>query len=151
VIVRTCETAVDGTNPEFERLNSASPAAAIVFINPLASEQTDPRYYEPLGDGRFQPIKVLVGIAAGSIVTVTVPEAERDHVALLYDVPRSDSTDGRYSLADGEIQVTFQACEDPDTGFPGHFLVAGPRCVGLDVHLGDDVDRVFVPFGMAEC
>jgi len=150
-IVRTCETAAHGMNPEFGRLTSANPAAAIVFVNPQASEQTDPRYYEPLGDGRFHPIKVLVGVATGSIVTVTVPEPERDRVALLYDAPRADSTDGRYTMADGEVQVTFEACDDPDTGFPGYFLVAGPRCVELEVQLGNDVDRIFLPFGISDC
>lgn len=60
---------------------------------------------------------------------MTVPEPERGRVALLYDAPRADS-------ADGEVQVTFEACDDPDTGFPGYFLVAGPRCVELEVHHG---------------
>ncbi len=150
-LVRTCETAAHGNSPEFARLTTASPAAAIVFVNPLPSEQRDPRYYEPLGDGRFRPIKVLVGVATGSTVTVLVPEPERGRVALLYDALSPNSADGLYGMAEGEIQVTFEACNDPDTGFPGYFLVAGPRCVELDVHLGDEVDRVLVPFGVDDC
>jgi len=150
-IVRTCETAAHGTNPAFEHLDSTRPAAAIAFVNPPIPEHIDPSYYEPLGNGRYRPIKVLVGVAAGSTVTVTVPESARRHVALLYDSPRVESTDGRYSLSDGEVEVTFEGCDDPDTGFPGSFLVAGPRCVELELRLGDDVERIMLAFGVSTC
>jgi hypothetical protein len=150
-VLRTCETAARGSAPEFQRLTTARPSAAIVFVNPIGSGQRDPRFYEPLGDGRFQGIKVLVGVATGSTVTLVVPESERGRVALLYDTPLPDSADWLYGMAEGETQVTFEACDDPNTGFPGEFLVAGPRCVELDVHLGDEVDRVSLPFGVDDC
>jgi hypothetical protein len=159
-LVRTCETAARGSAPEFRQLTTASPAAAIVFVGlqcadcragPVTPEQRDPSYYEPFGNGRFRLNKVLVGVATGSTVTVIVPEAERSRVALLYDTPLSLSADGLYAMTEGESQVTFEACDDPNTGFPGEFLVAGPRCVELEVHLGDAVDRVLLPFGVDDC
>ncbi len=149
-LLRTCETAAHGSNPAFQQLTTASPAAAIVFVNPLASGQSDPRFYEPLGDGRFRRIKVLVGVAPGSTVTVVVPEPERGRVALFYDTPTDISTE-LFGMAEGEIQVTFEACDDPNTGFPGYFLVAGPRCVDLEVHLGSEVGRILLPFGVEDC
>jgi hypothetical protein len=159
-VVRTCETAARGSAPEFQRLSTASPAAAIVFVGlrcadcragPVLPEQRDPRHYEPLGNGRFRLNKVLVGVATGSTVTLVVPESERGHVSLLYDTPLTLSADGLYTMAEGETHVTFEACDAPDTGFPGEFLVAGPRCAALDVHLGDEVDRVMLPFGVDDC
>lgn len=149
-LLRTCETAAHGSNPAFRRLTTASPAAAIVFVNSLASGQSDPRFYEPPGNGRFRRIKVFVGVAPGSTVTVVVPEPERGRVALLYDTPTDPSTE-LFEMTDGEIQVTFEACDDPDTGFPGFFLVAGPRCVELEVHLGSEVGRILLPFGVEDC
>lgn len=147
---RTCETAAHGSAPAFHRLTTASPAAAIAFVG-VPTELRDPRYYEPLGDGRFRPVKVLVGVATGSTVTVVVPEPGRGRVALLYERPQPDSADGSYTMAEGEVEVSFEACDDPDTGFPGYFLLAGPRCVELDVHLGDEVERVVLPFGVDDC
>lgn len=159
-VLRTCETAARGSAPEFRQLSTANPAAAIVFVGlqcadcragPVPPEQRDPRCYEPLGNGRFRLNKVLVGVATGSTATVIVPESERGRVAFLYDAPLPDSADGLFTMAEGETQVTFEACDDPGTGFPGEFLVAGPRCVELDVHLADAVDRVVLPFGVDDC
>ena len=84
---------------------------------------------------------MLVVVDAGATVTVTVPEANRERLRLLYADTAPDSTDGFHDFADGDIATTFQACEPgqnpfgayAQTQFPGYFLLKEAGCYGLEV------------------
>jgi len=98
-------------------------------------------------------------VKAGAVVTVVVPKAYRTQVSLLHR-----TATGR-RVTDGEPAVTFRACDrstkafsgegvvGPYTGFPGGFIVAGARCVPLDVwgHGRPRPYRVVVSFAAAKC
>lgn len=94
-----------------------------------------------------------------SAVTLTVPAAERRHLALLYD-PAAWKADNRYRLADGDTAVTFRSCPPEQTPpgtdgtqFNGGFLVAGPRCATLEVSTPAwrTPRQVTVSFGAGRC
>lgn len=158
VALRTCTDAHAGKGfTGLPRLTGASPRQAIRFVG-----YPDPRSQPPAvrapefygHDGRFQLLKVLVVAATNTTVTVVVPRVERGKVSLLYDTEKLDRLPGTgepVAMSQGGPAVTFQGCNDPDIGFPGYFLVDGPRCVRLDLHLRDEVTRVSLPFGVRDC
>jgi hypothetical protein len=99
------------------------------------------------------PVKLAVAVAASTVVTIMVPKSERRFSALLYD--RKDFADIDYTrgvlLRFGDLQTTFRACADHETWFSGGFLIKLARCVELDVYARGRIDRVRVPFGVANC
>jgi hypothetical protein len=116
--------------------------------------------------GRYYPQKTLLLARAGSVVTLSVPRAERRHVALTYrpsdwKVPYARG----YRLQDGEASVMFRACaaSEPSfvlgrkrpvgrwTEFNGGFIVAGARCVTLHVRAGRRLVPVRLSFGAGRC
>jgi len=85
----------------------------------------------------------------GTTATLVVPPAERPYVSLRY-VRRDLSSPLR--VAQGEVAVTFEACAPssvPPTQFNGGFVVAGPRCARLEVHIAGHPEplELRVPFG----
>ena len=114
---------------------------------------------------RYYPQKLLVVVRAGLTVTVSVPRAER-RFALLYDRSAWDIPYSRgYRLADGERRVTFHACRarTPSfvpgkhrpvgkwTEFNGSVIVAGARCVTLEVRARRRPWRPRLSFGAGRC
>lgn len=116
--------------------------------------------------GRYYPQKTLLLARAGSAATLSVPRAERRHIALTYrpsdwKIPYARG----YRLADGEASVTFRACRASEpsfvpgrngpvgrwTEFNGGFIVAGARCVTLHVHAGRRVIPLRLSFGAGRC
>lgn len=163
---RACETAVISyTGPRLPTPSGGTPAQAITFVglgteHAPSSEERDPTFYSPRGEGGpLAALKTAVHVAPGTEVTVSVPRHQQDEVALLYrpgDVePDGTSATGQrlFRLDQGETRVTFEACPDQREGsiFTGYFLVDGPRCVRLDVRLGNERERVSVPFGVVRC
>jgi hypothetical protein len=155
--VRTCESSVYGDLGDGWRKQS-------VVVGPLAFVALRYAATQPSADfrrrgGHYQGLKVLAVVEAGATVTLTVPAAERRHLALLYD-PAAWKEDNRYRLGDGDTAVTFQSCPPEQTPpgadgtqFNGGFLVAGARCATLEVATPAwrTPRRVTVSFGAGRC
>jgi hypothetical protein len=93
---------------------------------------------------------VLVIVDRGATVQVDVPQIERRDVSLLYATAQPPGPD--YRVRDGDSRVVFHACPDRATQFNGGFVVAGPRCVGIDVRTdGGRRSRESIPFGVGSC
>jgi hypothetical protein len=163
--VRTCETSVFGT------LDSRGWQAHSVIAGPLVfyygdqfAEQPD-SVFDPLRgqDGYYAGQKLLVLVRRGAVVTVVIPELIRSDAALLYD-PAAWNDRNAYRIEDGESAVTFKACKKGEaapaggplnamTQFNGGFVVAGARCVPLEVHVRGRERSISValPFGSGHC
>ena len=102
------------------------------------------------------PLKVLVVVDANAAPTVTIAPRSRPYAALGYNSIRQNGTG--VPLADGTRSVRFEACgvvrsREPwnrGTQFPGYFLVAGARCVHVDIATQGKVLRRRLSFG-ARC
>jgi hypothetical protein len=110
--VRTCESSVYGDLGGGWRAQS-------VVVGPLAFVALRHAAAQPAADfrrrgGHYQGLKALAVVAAGTTVTLTVPAAERRHLALLYD-PAAWKEDNRYRLGDGDTAVTFRSCPPEQT------------------------------------
>jgi hypothetical protein len=97
--VRTCESSVYGELGDGWRRDS-------VVAGPLAFVALRAAAAWPAGElrrraGGYRGQKVLVVVAAGETVTVTVPVAERRHLSLLYD-PSAWSNQNLYRVTDGD-------------------------------------------------
>ncbi len=149
--VRTCSTSQYGdlVRGWQERAIVAGPVA---FLGGTAPRMAVERF----GPGRAMPLKVLVVVDPNAAPTVTIALRSRSHAALGYNGIRHNGTG--VPLADGTPSVRFQACH-PDrtrepwnrgTQFGGYFLVAGARCVHIDVATRGKVLRRKLSFG-ARC
>jgi hypothetical protein len=155
--VRTCESSVNGDLGGGWRAQS-------VVVGPLAFVALRHAATQPAADfrrrgGHYQGLKALAVVAAGTTVTLTVPAAERRHLALLYD-PAAWKESNQYRLGDGDTAVTFQSCPPEQTPpgadgtqFNGGFLAAGARCATLEVSTPAwrTPRRVTVSFGAGRC
>jgi hypothetical protein len=112
-----------------------------------------PSLFKPVGRDKdhYEPDKILALVRSGSVVTLEVPEDQRD-VSLLYDPERWGRRSFR--VADGDRAVTFHGCKSSDdpTQFNGGFVVAGPRCATLNViPSGRKPIPLVVSFGAGRC
>jgi hypothetical protein len=103
--------------------------------------------------GRAMPLKVLVVVDPNAAPTVTIAARSSSYAALGYNEIRHNGTG--VPLADGTQSVRFKACR-PDrarepwnrgTQFAGYFLVAGKRCVHIEVATQGTVLRRKLSFG----
>jgi hypothetical protein len=122
---------------------------ALVALRDYAS--TPASDYRPRG-GRFPALKVLAVLEQGQTVTVAVAADQRRHAALIYD-GRKWTADGYMALQAGDAAVTFVACKVGDTQFNGGFLVDSPRCLDLEVWVGNarHPRAIRVSFGAGRC
>jgi hypothetical protein len=163
--VRTCETRVYGTlDPRGWRQHS-------IIAGPLAFWYVDQYARQPASlfapvrgsSDRYPGLKLLVLVRPGAVATVIVPASERRDVALLYD-PAAWNDRNEYQIQDGDSAVTFEACKKGETlgtggplnemtQFNGGFLVAGVRCLPLDVLVRgpQKATRVTLSFGAGRC
>jgi hypothetical protein len=139
-------------------------AGALRFADLRRAARVPARSFAPTRPGRYPAYKVGVGVRAGKTVTVRVARRDRGRVSLLYG-PRSRSPVPPYRVADGAAAVTFHACAaghpafsyagpvGPQTIFAGAFVVAGARCVHLEVRErgGRRTLRRTVGFGVRRC
>ena len=153
--VRTCESAVYGQlAPNWMTRSVVVGPLAFAGLKNAARERARDFQRRP---GGYDAVKELVVIRTGSTATVSIPRFEWKYVAFLYDPAASPSGNrGRWWLiSDGERAVTFRACRQGEspygsgpTQYNGGFIVDGPRCVALDVRIGDQMPkRVVVSFG----
>jgi hypothetical protein len=106
------------------------------------------RLLAPIGhSGRYRAGKDLLVLAKSARVTLAIPSFERRHVALLYGGEQRDR--GAYALSDGATSIELDACPDRPTQFNGGFIVAGARCVAIDVSSRGSAraTRGWIPFG----
>lgn len=148
--VRTCDTSQGGSVPRStSSIFSAGRLKLFTFINPrtLGEDRFSPK--QP-GAGLYRPIKVLVIIAPGADVTLSVPKSEQRRVALWYPPMFRP---GWRKIADADSAVTFRACpgESTSTQFGGGMLIARRSCVTLLVNTDGRSTPVRVPFGVPRC
>lgn len=155
--VATCSASVYGKLPRHWKRDS-------VIVGPLAFAGLRVAATEPRSDISSAGIgwKVVTVVAPGRRVAVRVPASEAGRVALIY-APGAFRDNGRYTLADGERSVTFEACPPGGspyrafgahggTQFAGGFIINGPTCVSLDVRPeGGRRTRVRIPLGAGTC
>lgn len=151
--VRSCLTSQLGDLGQGWR-ERAVVAGHVAFVGAKRSyHQMEP---ERLGPGKAMPLKVLVVVDPNAAPTVTIAPRSRAHAALGYNGIRHNGTG--VPLADGTQSVRFQACRrdrsrepwNRGTQFGGYFLVAGARCVHVDVATQGKVLRRKLSFG-ARC
>jgi hypothetical protein len=154
--VRDCRSAVYGDIGKNWR-REALGAGPVAFVGAKAFARWSRSSLAPLRGttDRYQAQKVLAIVSSGATVIVTVPAAQRRSFALLYDP--SQFNKNSYRVSNGEWKVTFHACRWQQTGgftpgFNGGFIVAGPRCVALNVFVkGKPRSRLVLPLGLARC
>jgi hypothetical protein len=136
---RTCETSVYGTLDARWRRHSII-AGPLVFYYADQFAQQAP---SPVRNGYYPGEKLLILVRRDTVATVVVPEPARRHASLLYN-PAAWNDRNAYKIGDGETAVRFKACKKGETApkggpltamtqFNGAFVVAGIRCVPLEV------------------
>jgi hypothetical protein len=113
--------------------------------------------------GYYPGQKLLVLARRGEVATVVVPGSERRNAGLLYN-PAEWNDRNAYRVEDGETAVKFKACKKGErapvggplnamTQFNGGFVVAGVRCVPLEVLVrGQEATTpVTLSFGAGRC
>ena len=145
--VRTCSTS------QFGDLGRGWQERAVVAGHVAFLGGSSRMAIERFGPGRAMPLKVLVVVAANAAPTVTIAPRSRAYAALGYNGIRHNGTG--VPLTEGTQSVRFRACRpsrerDPwnrGTQFGGYFLVAGARCVHIDVATAGTVFRRKLSFG----
>jgi hypothetical protein len=147
--VRTCATR------QFGDLGPGWQERAVVAGHVAFLGASDARW-RPLGPGAW-PLKVLVVVDANAAPTVTIAERSREHAALGYNNVRHNGTG--VTLGQGTQRVRFEACHSDrlrepwnrGTQFGGYFLVAGRRCVYIEVATQGKIIRRALRFGVPRC
>ena len=166
VFVRTCQASVSGTIDDPAWRKHSVFAGPLVFYSADQYAEQPASLFAPIdGNDRYAGQKLLVLLRRGAVATVDVPESERSHAALLYNADAWNDTNA-YRIQDGESAVTFKACKKRQTAavggpltamtqFNGGFVVAGARCLPLDVRVrGEDQIipvKVKLSFGAGDC
>ena len=154
-IVRGCSTRAYGDLGRHWR-QSAVLAGPLAFVG--MRNGYGPR--SPARPGRAWPVKVLVVVDPGAVVSVEVGARSESFAALGYDTrPLLRGRNGTVLLSSGSLSVRYEACQRASSGavwnrgtqFPGYFFVAGPRCVDVEVSTGAATLRRTLRFGVARC
>ncbi len=146
--VRSCKTAVYGqlahgwrSSPETVR------AGDISLLYGRSYRDAPARQFRGSGSGaslRYPSQKLLVVVDRGATVTVEIGLADRGRASLQYQPAIPDPP---YRVSQGTTAVEFERCPHASTQFNGGFIVAGARCVELDVHHQGKLTRAWIPFG----
>lgn len=159
--VRTCQTSVYGDlGKGWRKDKNAVVVGPLALLFPGGYANAPRKFFVRHGTGYYSQ-KVLAVVEQGATVTIAVAPAVSGVVSLLYDPERFNQSGG-YEVSDGERAVTFKACArgkaligppNSATQFPGGFIVAGPRCVPLEVWLGNDSTPTYrwLSFGASHC
>ena len=163
--VRTCEMSVYGTLDDPAWRTHSVVAGPLVFYSADQYAEQPASLFAPLpgNDGYYAGQKLLVLVRRGAVATVIVPESQRRYAALLYN-PAAWNDRNAYRIEDGESAVTFKACKKGETApvggplnamtqFNGAFVVAGVRCVPLEVLVRgqEGTSPVTLSFGASRC
>jgi hypothetical protein len=161
---RTCEMSVYGTldAPAWEKHSIIAGPLVFYYADQYAEQPASIFAPVPAQNGHYAGQKLLVLVRRGAVATVIVPESERRYAALLYN-PADFNDSNEYRIEDGESAVTFKACKKGEaspvggplnamTQFNGGFIMAGVRCVPLEVRVrGQGSIPVTLSFGAGRC
>jgi hypothetical protein len=161
---RTCEASVYGTLDDPTWRKHSVIAGPLVFYSADQYAEQPASLFAPIvgNDGYYAGQKLLVLIRRGAVATVVVPESERRFTRLLYN-PADWNDRNAYTVRDGETTVRFEGCPKGETAtvggplnvmtqFNGSFVVAGVRCVPLEVLVrGQGTISVTLSFGAGRC
>lgn len=163
--VRTCEMSVYGMLDASAWKKHSTKAGPLSFYYADQYAQMARSELAPVSGkkGYYRGQKLLVLVRPGAVVTVVLPESERRYAALIYN-PNKWNDRNAYRIEDGQRAVTFKACEKGETPsdggpvnamtqFNGGFVVAGARCVPIEVFLpgqGRSI-RTTLSFGRGRC
>jgi hypothetical protein len=162
--IRACEASVYGTLDDPTWRKQSVIAGPLVFYSADQYAEQPASLFAPIAgnDGYYAGQKLLVLIRRGAVATVVVPESERHYARLLYN-PADWNDRNAYTVKDGETTVRFEGCPKGETAnaggplnrltqFNGSFLVAGVRCVPLEVLVrGQGTIPVTLSFGAGRC
>jgi hypothetical protein len=129
---RPCSSAISG--------GAAAPVPGDIRVPPLTIRFVGE--FAGRARARYTPVggeKAIAVLDPGGEATVVIPEGHRDDAALVYSDPSP--------------AVRFQGCAEGLTAFNGGFVVAGPRCLPLDVYPNGAREpvRVVVSFASGRC
>jgi hypothetical protein len=164
LFVRTCETSAYGKLDARGWKTHSTFAGPLVFYyaDQFAGQPASDFAPRPGGSGYYAGQKLLVLVRRGAVATVVVPEAERRNAGLLFD-PAVWNDRNAYKVEDGDAAVRFRACKKGEsspvggppnamTQFNGGFVVAGARCLPLEILTpGQGAIRVSLSFGAGRC
>ena len=146
--VRSCETAVYGQLAHGWRASPETVRAGdISFLYGRSYRNAPARQFRGSGPGasvRYPGQKLLVVVDRGATVTVEIGLKDRGRASLQY---QPASPDPPYRISQGTTAVEFEGCPHASTQFNGGFIVAGARCVQLDVRHHGTLSRAWIPFG----
>jgi hypothetical protein len=163
--VRTCEASVYGTLDDPTWRKHSVIAGPLVFYSADQYAEQPASLFAPVPaqNGHYAGQKLLVFVRRGAVATVIVPESQRRYAALLYN-PADFNDSNEYRIEDGESAVTFKACKKGEaspvggplnamTQFNGGFIVAGARCLLLEVLVRGEQRTIPVTlsFGAGRC
>ena len=163
--IRTCETSVYGRLDAPAWKMHSTIAGPLVFYYADQYAQQPPSVFAPLPgqNGYYPGQKLLVLLRRDAVATVAVRDSELRYAALLYN-PAVWNDRNAYKIEEGEVSVTFKACKKGERGpvggplnamtqFNGGFVVAGVRCLPLDVRVQgrEGAIPVRLSFGAGRC
>lgn len=163
--VRTCETSAYGTLDAPAWKKHSTSAGPLVFYYADQYARTAGSDFDPVsaGSGYYSGQKLLVLVRLGTVATLVIPKSARPHATLLYN-PADWNDRNAYRIEDGESAVTFKACKKGETEradgplsartqFNGAFVVAGVRCLRLEVFVRGEERTIPVTlsFGAGRC
>jgi hypothetical protein len=163
--VRTCETSVYGTLDDPAWRTHSVLAGPLAFYSADQYAEQPASLFAPLpgNDGYYAGQKLLVLVRRGAAATVVVSGSGRRYAALLYNAAAWNDRNA-YRIKDGESAVTFKACKQGETAsvggplnamtqFNGGFVVAGARCLPLEVRVQGEERTIPVTlsFGAGHC
>jgi hypothetical protein len=114
----------------------------------------------------YSQLKTGISVAAGRTVTLAIARADRPYAAFFFGHERGHQIGPYYSyrVSGGTARLRLMACRrdeprfsapgpvGPLTSFPGAFLVAGARCITVEVHeRGRPVRKRQLRFGVTSC
>jgi hypothetical protein len=161
VFVRTCDMSVYGELGRGWREDENTVVVGpLAFLYPGGYADAPKRSFDRRGAG-YPSQKVLIVVEQGAAVTVAIASRATEVASLLYD-PEAFEQSGVSAVSDGARAVTFIACPkgtaaigppNAATQFNGGFIVSGPRCVPIEVRVGDNPtpDRRVFSFGKGDC
>lgn len=154
---RTCEDSVHGDLGDGWRENSIV-VQRLAFVGARDFRDAPRRWFRKADNSTYKTQKVLVSIQNGDDVTVRIPRRHRRSAAFVYDRALFER---RLRISEGDYQVTFDVCKDTlespyraeDTQYNGGFVVAGARCVPVNVldENRERIKRVEISFGAGRC
>ncbi|MDQ3934675.1 MAG: hypothetical protein M3340_08610 [Actinomycetota bacterium] len=124
--------------------------AGPVILRGVLGHGDDKRSQYRRRDGRDPGVKAGLVVEPGTEVVLSVDKRDRRKASLVY----RPATRGAERVAEGDRSIRFKACfDDEPTGWPGGFVLAGPRCVRivLDIKGQSEPVRRRLEFGRDSC